>query len=471
VFACLLLSASLLASTFFNPTFRARHELAEQSLAEQSFAEQSLPERALPDSMQLVAPVGDSVLFGQLTDGSVYRRIRTASGAIVHVVSVDARHGITIGAAKARDSYDGLATLTEIYEEAERKARRVGDTVIAAINAGPWHPERLSPIGPLVVDGDVVELSGDDAWSSLLLYDDGSAAISRDRVSGQVFWRHRQLDIRTVDRRVNDESIVLYNTMYGEMVPGARAKSEREIIDDALATLDDDSGIDYGDDDVDTAAIVRAYRALRARDERERHAGKIAVRRLPGARRGFDGRPRLNDTTWTMVTMVDTGVVPIPHDGYVISLGTSEEWFHSARPGDTVRILFQAAHNGIGTLRSVVPGYPQLLFEGRPAAEPDFAQGPAAAVLGDRRTARTAVGISADGATVFLVAVDGPETSGRGGMTIDELTAMLRSLGAHDAVALEGRSSTGMVVNYDIVAGGTPGRRISNALIVTKKRQ
>lgn len=453
--AALLASLHLVSSPSSPPQAVDRHAVAHPD---------SVPARRV-----------DSVVYGTLADGARYRRVRTPAGVTMHVIEVDTRRGLSVEAVKAHDAYDGLETLSQLYERAERHARRDGDTVLAAINAGPWHPAQFSPVGPLVVGGEVVELSGDDAWSSLLLYAGGTAAITRDRVTGQLFWRHRRLDIRSVNRRLNDESVVLYNRLYGDVVPAVGSRSDAEIVGDAMASIEAvDSGIDFEEEEIDTASIVKAYRGARSRGDRERTAMKMAVRRLPTARREWFGEPRLNDTMWTLVTMVDTGSVPIPTDGYVISFGASAELFGSARPGDTVRLVFQVAHNGIGVVRDVVPGYPQLLFAGAPASEPDFVQGPAASVRGDEPGARTAIGISADGATLYLVAVEAPTTDRRGGMTIDELAATMRSLGAHNALALEGRGSTSMVVNYETVtqrSGEDSQRRISNALIVKKKKR
>jgi hypothetical protein len=430
--------------------------------------------RLLPDSTGVTPRRADSVLRATLADGALYRRVLTSTGAVLHVLEIDTRRGLRIEAVKAADSYDGLETLGQLYERAERDARRDGDTVLAAINAGPWHPQLLSPVGPLVVNGQIVELGGDDAWSSLLLYLGGGAAITRDRIAGELIWRHRTLDIRSVNRRANNEAVVLYNRYYGDFAPAVGTRSDAEIVVDAIASRDaDDTGIDFEEEELDTAAIVGAYRSARSRGERERAARKMAVRRLPTARSTWFGEPRINDTMWTVVTMVDTGTVPIPHDGYVLSFGSSEELMKSAGPGDTVRLIFQIARNGLGVVRDVVPGYPQLLFGGMPADEPEFVQGPAASVRPGEPGARTAVGISADGAIIYLVAVEAPTAARSGGMTIEELSKTMKSIGAHNAVALEGRSSTTMVVNYDAVTHGSGAaqRRISSGLIVKKKRR
>lgn len=64
--------------------------------------------------------------------------------------------------------------------------------------------------------------------------------------------------------------------------------------------------------------------------------------------------------------------------------------------------------------------------------------------LDQRPNPRTAVGASADGRTVYLIAVDGHSTISAG-ITIDEIAHLLRELGARNAVTLDGGGSTAMV--------------------------
>jgi hypothetical protein len=61
------------------------------------------------------------------------------------------------------------------------------------------------------------------------------------------------------------------------------------------------------------------------------------------------------------------------------------------------------------------------------------------------RHPRSAVGVSADGHSLLLVAVDGRQEHSRG-VTLEELGRLLQSLGAHDALNLDGGGSTAFVV-------------------------
>lgn len=76
-----------------------------------------------------------------------------------------------------------------------------------------------------------------------------------------------------------------------------------------------------------------------------------------------------------------------------------------------------------------------------------FAAQPAPGVRpGGERAPRTALGVTGDGDTVFLVSVDGRQPGWSAGMTIAELAQFLVDLGAQDAANLDGGGSTSMVV-------------------------
>jgi hypothetical protein len=64
---------------------------------------------------------------------------------------------------------------------------------------------------------------------------------------------------------------------------------------------------------------------------------------------------------------------------------------------------------------------------------------------GGVRHPRTAIGVSEDGNSLLLVAVDGRQDASRGA-TLVELGEMLKQFGAHDAINLDGGGSTAMVL-------------------------
>lgn len=96
--------------------------------------------------------------------------------------------------------------------------------------------------------------------------------------------------------------------------------------------------------------------------------------------------------------------------------------------------------------KEVVSGHPTLLVGGT-------ARNNNGDSLCTARHPRTVLGLSADKRKLFLAVVDGRAT-GRAGMTCDELSALMKELGASDAVNLDGGGSSTMwiagtgVVNY-----------------------
>jgi len=78
---------------------------------------------------------------------------------------------------------------------------------------------------------------------------------------------------------------------------------------------------------------------------------------------------------------------------------------------------------------------------------------------------RTGAGVTADGALILLV-VDGRQTDSRG-VTLEELSMVMRGLGAVDAINLDGGGSSTLVVNNTLVnrpAGGIFEREVMSAI-------
>jgi Phosphodiester glycosidase len=126
----------------------------------------------------------------------------------------------------------------------------------------------------------------------------------------------------------------------------------------------------------------------------------------------------------------------------------------------------------------VVGAGPRLLRGGRVAVAADaegFAPPQAPSFFRSfvaSRNPRTLAGVRADG-TLLLVTVDGRAPGWSVGMTLRQAARLMRSLGAVDALNLDGGSSTAMTVRGELVnrpsdrVGGRPvERRVSNGLFV-----
>jgi len=170
----------------------------------------------------------------------------------------------------------------------------------------------------------------------------------------------------------------------------------------------------------------------------------------------------------------------IPENGYVISVAGPqlEVLPDQVHVGDKIstRIKIIPYNTSPSKIVQLISGGPRLLKHGHiyvskheEKFKTDIARG---------RAARTAVGLTKEN-ELLLVTVDGPSRGKKRskkpqqsiGVTLEELSNLLLSLGAYEAMNLDGGSSSTMVVDGKLVNKPTSGyqRRVSNALIVSPK--
>ena len=143
--------------------------------------------------------------------------------------------------------------------------------------------------------------------------------------------------------------------------------------------------------------------------------------------------------------------------GVVISTapGTDEaEMLLALTPGTLMRLHWTLGWPGVF---DAVGGDPILLLDGAPAP----------ICVSCARQPRTAVGVTATG-QILLVVIDGRRPGWSRGATLGELRAILRDLGAVDALNLDGGGSSEMVVDGEVVNRPSDGRerRITNAVLI-----
>ena len=165
----------------------------------------------------------------------------------------------------------------------------------------------------------------------------------------------------------------------------------------------------------------------------------------------------------------------IPENGAVLSAyGPRADAVKAMIEGDTVKVLLatlpRIKHGA--TPSALIGGWPRILQNGVNVA-PD-----AATVEGtisrnaEARHPRSAIGFSRDSSRVYLLTVDG-RAENSVGTTLIELAALLRKLGAWEAMNFDGGGSTtmvvgGMVVNAPSDAEGE--RAVGNALMVLLRK-
>ena len=262
----------------------------------------------------------------------------------------------------------------------------------AAVN-GTYFSGTGRPLGVLMINGDPVSYPISDR-TSLILTEDNGCFIDNIIMDSYFEYGGYKYEITGINQlRDQKKDIIIYNRNYGDLTETDASGFEITVVD-----------------------------------------GKITGTRVGNSR--------------------------IPENGYVLSAGSlyAEILSSAVKVGDdisTVINLIPYSSSVTGKAVHLVGGGPRLLKDGQiyiskfeEKFRPDVARG---------RAARTAVGITSDDKLLF-VTVDGKPRrkikKGEGfsiGMSLTELAYFMRSLGAVDALNLDGGGSTTMVINGSVI--------------------
>jgi hypothetical protein len=379
---------------------------------------------------QASARTRDTVAARALAPGVAYRHVVDARGPwAMHVVRVDLRRAeLTVRAARAHDALRGRERVSDMA----RRASGSGATVLAAINADFFDLRTGENENDQVLDG--------EWWKGLKVTD--SPYDTYDNV-------HAQLALDSAGRHPTIDRFILDGRAWvrGAMTP--------------IITLNfNPSGVPEG-----TALFTPRYGDATPRDSARAtaEATLIAIGRTGDTLRFVRRGP-----------VSATGGSPIPPNGAVLAAyGARMREVQAMGDGDTVRVLLTTLPRlpGGRAPALVIGGWPRILRDGVNVASDAATVEGTISRNAEARHPRTAVGLSRDGTTLFLLTVDG-RAENSGGMTLVELADALRRLGAWQAMNFDGGGSTTMVIDGAVVnkpSDTTGEREVGNALLVVRK--
>jgi hypothetical protein len=300
-------------------------------------------------------------------------------------------------------------------ERVSTMARRSG--AMAGVNGGYFGPSG-DPVGVLAIDGQLLSEPVDGR--SALLVDAGRATVAPLRFRGAV-------TINGVTRLIDG----LDRTRGLVPACGGRGGDQPTVRPNAALTCRDAS------------ELVLLSPTYGARPPRE--GGVEAV-----LRDGMVARVR------------GPGTGPVPRDGLLLTgTGDAARFLRNAalpRSRAEVKLTLTASGQPLELAQQtlMVGGGPRLLRGGRvtvTAKAEGFAPPQAPAFFGTfvaARQPRTLAGVRTDG-TVLLVTVDGRRPGWSAGMTLHEAARLMQSLGARDALNLDGGGSSTMTVLGEVV--------------------
>lgn len=121
----------------------------------------------------------------------------------------------------------------------------------------------------------------------------------------------------------------------------------------------------------------------------------------------------------------------IPANGFIlVGREAGAQALATLQPGDAVTVQYAPKTSAAAPFTFAVGGNQWLMRDGKIVTTDDKDMHP-----------RTAAGVTADGRQLILAAVDGRQAHSRG-MTLVELAELMESLGAHEALNLDGGGST-----------------------------
>lgn len=326
-----------------------------------------------------------------------------------------------------------------IAEMAMRYERETHGAVLALVNANFWTAGRTTPIGPCVVDGEVVEMLPYKNWSSMFISGGGVPEIDTFRLHGWVEVGGSRYGIESANRRLSDSGVVLYNRYTGATVPSVSASRVQELYAEWLRDsmyLVSDSTESY----IDTASVRLAIEKAQIESNAEHSLVKVSLRYLRS--------PQINKPLPCVVVGTDTGMVAVPDHGCLVSL---PRFMQPPNVGDSVLIHFETNVHSDVQFMNAVCGTPRLVRNGK-ARHEAAQEGVTGRRFINRKLARTCVGIDKSGKTLILASIEATDPAIRqSGATLSETAQIMRLLGAYQAMNLDGGGSAGMVVNHDHV--------------------
>jgi len=309
-------------------------------------------------------------------------------------------------------------------ERVSSMAERVG--ALAGVNGGFFAPSG-DPVGVLAIDGELLS-EPVDGRSALLLPPSAPPLIAPVRYRGRISVNGRSREIDGIDRTRG-------------LIPacGGRGGDVPTIRPNALLTCSDSSEL-------------------------------VLLSPRYGARPPVEGGVEAIVSEGVVTRVRPPGVGAVPRKGVLLTgTGDAARFLRNAvlpRSRADIRLNLLVGGKRVDlTGLAVVGGGPRILRAGRVAVAAKaegFAPVPSffhSFVAG--RQPRTLAGVRADG-TLLLVTVDGRAPGWSAGMTLPEAARLMRSLGARDALNLDGGGSSTMTVRGEVV--NRPSDRVERAV-------
>ncbi len=403
-----------------------------------------------------------------LSDGVNYRVILYGSKYKhkIHLLDIDLyTENIQLDILKGHGIYHGLEKLHNMVGNYNSTHM---DSILGAINGNFWRAYTNHPIGPLIINGEVLEMITHKQWTSGLFDKENNLFIDNFFMHCEVLKGNRiQFEVDMVNRRKDSSAIVLYNKFTGSSVSYITVN---DYIQD-LNTMIEDAQIeqemlDSTDLVIDSTKMMQEIFHTKTISAIEFNFNKIALKYMEP--------PAVNKNVKCIVINYDIGILPMPDNGCIISFGNNFDLTKIPRIGDTVTLKFTTNFYQDVEFYNAVCGTPRLV-RNNIAKHEAMEEGSRGKRFISMQLPRTAIGTNEGKDRLFLVCVEGSSRGARiAGASLQQLSLIMKKLGAHDAMNLDGGGSSIMIINNkNVLVPGRPdaSRRLSVGIGISKRKE
>ena len=407
------------------------------------------------------------IVYKELSSGVVYKKLSIKNGRyrhFVHVIEADLENpDCSPALLLASERAGSLKKLQEIIRDYDDKNLW---EVVGAVNGSFWRAYNNFPIGPTIIDGEVVELNSYKAWTSCMFDEFGMPTIDHVEMGAYIILNDGlNIRIDKVNRRRDSSDVVVYNRYSGNEIPFIFQEKFDIMIDEALMdSIADSEYRDITDLEFDLEEYKQELIKREKANEIEFDLTKVSVIYLD--------KPVINSNIVCRVLEVGSGSMKIPENGCIISLNDSLKYL-APKVGDVLTLKFQTDKYQDIQFTNMITATPRLVRDGSAKHEAEY-EGSRSGRFIRRRLSRSAVGTDFHRTKLFLVSVEpGSRKRGNNGASLSDMAEIMRSNGCQDAMNLDGGGSSLMVIGQENVTRfNNPGasRKISTAISIIKNK-
>ncbi len=403
-----------------------------------------------------------------LAEGVVYKKVQFGKEPlkiIVHLVEVDFDSlPNNICVLKAKNNINSLDYLKNIFDDYYFELTRINEgQLLALVNANFWSAYMNYPIGLLISDGEIISMKKYKEWSSVLFDYENRPYIDNFDLSGEIiFSNNYKFKIDNVNKRTEKDEVVMYNKYFGDSVPKIYLPDLEKLVNQTINSIKMNMDIeDTSEIEVDTNEIIEEIVRDFQLKSKEFSTLKYIFRYLE--------KPAINKKVKVELMCIDTGIVSIPSDGFVVCVPNENSEGRKLKKGEVAEMYFYTDKLRYIEFENGVSGTPRLVRKGV-ARHEAYQEGSRGYRFIGSQLSRTGLGTNMSKTKLFLFFVESSKSSNSVGSSLLQLAIIAKKLGCYDAINLDGGGSSGMIIGGERVCtnGNANRRKISAAIGVTK---